>query len=39
MSTKSADVNSVDSSGKKSVMVCDLVKGVDWGKAEVFLTV
>lgn len=39
MSTKSVDVDLVDSSEKKSAMVCDLVKGVDWGKAEVSLTV
>jgi hypothetical protein len=39
MSTKSVGVDSVDSSEKKSVMVCDSVKGVDWGKAEASLTV
>lgn len=38
MSTKSAGVDSVDSSEMKSVMVCDLVKGVGWGTAEVSLT-
>ena len=39
MSTKSADEDSVDSSEKEFGLVCDLVKGVDWGKAEVSLTV